>query len=186
MLAGRGDLASVEQFNKGMAKYSDDGKGLNGAYGWRWRGMFGFDQLTEVVNELSINPTSRRCVLAMYDPVWDMQDNPESLDIPCNTHIYFDCRHNKLNMTVCCRSNDALWGAYGANAVHMSMLMEYIAAAVGLPCLVLWGDSDAEIWRPPSEKVTLLRHPPGLARLPVAKVLQHLRDISDRPAPAAA
>jgi len=133
MLAGRGDLASIEQFNKGMAKYSDDGKGLNGAYGWRWRGMFGFDQLTEVVNELSINPTSRRCVLAMYDPVWDMQDNPESLDIPCNTHIYFDCRHNKLNMTVCCRSNDAIWGAYGANAVHMSMLMEYIATAIGLP-----------------------------------------------------
>ena len=31
-------------------------------------------------------------------------------------------------MTVCNRSNDMLWGAYGANAVHMSMLQEYLAS----------------------------------------------------------
>jgi hypothetical protein len=30
-------------------------------------------------------------------------------------------------MTVCNRSNDLIWGAYGANAVHMSFLLEYMA-----------------------------------------------------------
>jgi hypothetical protein len=35
-------------------------------------------------------------------------------------------------MTVCCRSNDMLWGAYGANAVHMSVLQEYVATMVGV------------------------------------------------------
>ncbi len=45
----------------------------------------------------------------------------------CNTHIYFDLRGGALNMTVCCRSNDLLWGAYGANAVHFSVLQEVIA-----------------------------------------------------------
>ena len=34
-------------------------------------------------------------------------------------------------MTVCCRSNDMIWGALGANAVHMSILQEYIASRIG-------------------------------------------------------
>jgi len=36
-------------------------------------------------------------------------------------------------MTVCNRSNDIIWGCYGANAVHFSMLQEYMAALVGVP-----------------------------------------------------
>jgi hypothetical protein len=36
-----------------------------------------------------------------------------------------------LDMTVCCRSNDLIWGAHGANAVHFSVLQEYVAARVG-------------------------------------------------------
>ena len=35
-------------------------------------------------------------------------------------------------MTVCNRSNDLIWGACGANAVHMSFLQEYIATMVGV------------------------------------------------------
>jgi heptosyltransferase-2 len=55
--------------------------------------------------------------------------------------------------------------------------ISHLAAAVGLPGLVLWGDSAEEIWRPPSEKVTVLRHPAGLARLPVAEVVEQLRKV---------
>ncbi len=53
-------------------------------------------------------------------------------DVPCNTHVYFDVKDGLLNQTVCCRSNDIIWGAYGANAVHMSVLLEYMAALSGL------------------------------------------------------
>jgi hypothetical protein len=35
-------------------------------------------------------------------------------------------------MLVSNRSNDMLWGAYGANAVHMAFLMEYVADQSGL------------------------------------------------------
>jgi heptosyltransferase-3 len=55
--------------------------------------------------------------------------------------------------------------------------ISHLAAAVGLPCLVLWGDTAQDIWRPPSEKVMLLRHPGGLARLPVAEVVEQLRGL---------
>jgi hypothetical protein len=54
-------------------------------------------------------------------------------DVPCNTVVYFDLRGGVLNMMVSNRSNDALWGAFGANAVHFSVLHEYLAARIGAP-----------------------------------------------------
>ena len=56
----------------------------------------------------------------------------KSKDIPCNDLIFLKIRENKLNITVCCRSNDMIWGAYGANAVQFSMLQEYIASMIGV------------------------------------------------------
>jgi len=55
--------------------------------------------------------------------------------------------------------------------------ISHLAAAVGLPGLVLWGDTAEEIWRPPSEHVTVLRHPAGLTRLPVTEVVEQLRRV---------
>jgi hypothetical protein len=37
-----------------------------------------------------------------------------------------------LDITVSCRSNDVVWGAYGANAVHFSFLQEYLAGRIGV------------------------------------------------------
>ena len=50
--------------------------------------------------------------------------------------------------------------------------ISHLAAALGLPGLVLWGESAEAIWRPPSPKVRVLRHPGGLARLSVGEVLE--------------
>jgi ADP-heptose:LPS heptosyltransferase len=46
----------------------------------------------------------------------------------------------------------------------------HLAAALGLPGLVLWGDTSEVIWRPRSERMRLLRGPAGLASLEVAPV----------------
>lgn len=43
MLAGRNDVAPVAYYAGQMAEYSDDGRTLNGAYGWRWRHAKGRD-----------------------------------------------------------------------------------------------------------------------------------------------
>lgn len=143
MLAGRDDLAFPMYFNSRFGNFSDNGTTVHGAYGKRWRNWFGYDQLFEIANELKIRPDSRRCVLAMWDaslnPIWDPVNMGDwhmavagGKDVPCNTQAYFDVRGGKLNMTVCCRSNDIWWGAYGANAVHFSVLQEYMAALVGV------------------------------------------------------
>jgi len=52
--------------------------------------------------------------------------------------------------------------------------ISHLAAAVGLPGLILWGDTTEEIWRPPSERMILIRHPDGLADLPVSSVLDKI------------
>lgn len=132
MLAGRHDTEFVTRFNKRMDEFSDDGATLWGAYGYRWRQHFGLDQLNALVDELRHNPTSRRCVLSMWDGRHDFTVGVQGgKDVPCNTHAYVEVREGVLNLTVLCRSNDAVWGAHGANAVHFSLLQEYLAARVG-------------------------------------------------------
>jgi hypothetical protein len=132
MLAGRNDVEWISRFNKRMAEYSDSGTHLQGAYGYRWRKYFHTDQLETVVHRLRTYENDRRTVLTMWDVEWDLRFDNGCKDHPCNTHIYFSVRDKELDMTVCNRSNDMIWGAMGANAVHMSILQEYIASKVGV------------------------------------------------------
>lgn len=127
MLAGRNDVAFLQQFNKRMVEFSDDGKTFNAAYGHRWRKHFGHDQLDEVIKMLRRDPNSRQAVIQMWD---DADLSKKTKDKACNMQVIFDTRGGRLNMTVINRSNDIWWGAYGANAVHFSFLQEFIAAAI--------------------------------------------------------
>ena len=146
MLAGRQDVAYPAHYAAQLQLYSDDNETLNGAYGYRWRNHFGYDQLEYIIKELKANPASRRCVLALWDGFDAGEQGGYSAyegdlkralaggkDVPCNTHVYFRMNDGKLEMTVCNRSNDAVWGTYGANAVHFSMLQEYLAGHIGCP-----------------------------------------------------
>lgn len=144
MLQGDNNISFPLMFNKRFSEYSDDGSTQWGAYGWRWRNFFDVDQIDYIVYELVKNPNSRRCVLSMWNPSPNQDNKPwygksdlsvaafGGKDVPCNTHVYFDCRGGVLNMTVCNRSNDAIWGAYGANVVHFSVLQEYLATRIGV------------------------------------------------------
>jgi len=131
MLAGRNDVDWISQFNGRIDTYSDDGKTFHGAYGYRWRNWFGMDQLETIKFRLATYHNDRRAVLGIWDPHQDLVQTNDGRDYPCNTQIYFWERNEKLNMTVTNRSNDMIWGAYGANAVHMSVLLEYMAGMLG-------------------------------------------------------
>jgi heptosyltransferase-2 len=58
--------------------------------------------------------------------------------------------------------------------------ISHLAAAVGLPGILLWGDTVSEVWRPPSDRVTLLRHPSGLLKLPAKEVISAVRSLLER------
>jgi heptosyltransferase-2 len=53
--------------------------------------------------------------------------------------------------------------------------ISHLAAAMRLPVLVLWGDTNECVWRPRGERVTVLRSPKGLQGLPVERVLDQLQ-----------
>lgn len=134
MLAGRDDVEFPASIVSTMKNFSDDGVTFNGAYGKRWRYWFGkdgyIDQLQTIGGALRSNPDCRRQVLSMWDAHHDL--GYASKDLPCNTHAYFAINNGKLDMTICNRSNDIVWGALGANCVHMSFMQEYIAAFAGV------------------------------------------------------
>lgn len=154
MLAGRNDVQTMAFYNSQIAGIaSDDGKTFNGAYGYRWRRALGamehrqydgngylsphdirpnVDQLPIIIDQLKRKPESRRVVLQMWNVEDDLLKIDETKDVCCNTNCYFEIEAGKLNMTVCNRSNDLVWGMLGANVVHFSFLQEYLAAQIGV------------------------------------------------------
>lgn len=130
IIAGREDVAFLNEFNKRMIEYSDNGETFNAPYGYRVRNHFGVDQLDLIIDTLIADPSSRQAVLQIWDPA-DL--GRPTKDKACNMQVVFRVRSGKLDMIVYNRSNDMIWGAYGANVVQFSMLQEYVAAHLGLP-----------------------------------------------------
>lgn len=128
MLAGRNDVKFLTLFNPRMAEFADNGA-INGAYGYRWRNPI--EQIAMVAQVLNASPNTRQAVIAMWDPDLDLGTTVN--DRPCNTHIYFRILRGRLNMTVCNRSNDLIWGMLGANVVHMTYLHELVARMINKP-----------------------------------------------------
>jgi heptosyltransferase-2 len=54
----------------------------------------------------------------------------------------------------------------------------HLAAAVGLPVLVLWAGASEVVWCPRSERAHVLRHPAGLSSLEPSTVLRRLREVA--------
>lgn len=129
ILQGRDDVAFLAHFLPRMADFSDDGKTFHAPYGHRMRYAYGFDQIETAIKKLSEDKDSRQAVVSIWHPHLDWQ---KSRDVPCNDMLMFKIREGKLRMTVCCRSNDAVLGAYGANVVQFSTLLKYMAGRIGV------------------------------------------------------
>lgn len=142
ILQGRDDVAFLELFNARMALYSDNGKTFHAPYGHRLRHTNG-DQIAQAIELFKADIYTRQVVLQIWDAQRDL--GAKTKDMPCNDFIMFKVRDGHhggtadnpepslmLDMTVCCRSNDAIWGAYGANVVQFSFLQEYIARSIGV------------------------------------------------------
>ena len=81
IMAGRRDVEALRPYNQNIGDYSDDGKTLYGAYGWR---MFG--QIDALVERLRKDPSDRRAVLS----IWEAEDlTANTKDPPCNDMVMF-------------------------------------------------------------------------------------------------
>lgn len=129
ILAGKDDVASLEPFNRRIKDFTDDGNSLYGAYGARI-----YNQIDELIERLRKDPSDRRAVLQIWDSnTWGANDlTKETKDPPCNNLVYFKLRHGQLHETVICRSNDLHWGLFAVNIPTFSILLQYIAARLGV------------------------------------------------------
>ena len=71
----------------------------------------------------------------------------------------------------------ARWMQNGQLFIGHDSGISHLAAALGLPGLLLWASASEEIWRPPSPRITVLRYAKGLANLPASVVVNQLRQI---------
>jgi heptosyltransferase-2 len=55
--------------------------------------------------------------------------------------------------------------------------ISHLAAALGLPCLILWADALEEVWRPQGERVVILRELTGVGTISVEKVVDELHKL---------
>lgn len=128
MLAGQRNGKFLNYFVKDFTKrFSDDGTTLHGAYGYRWREQWG-DQLAIIVDRLKNDPSDRRSVLQIWSA--DLDLGKTSRDLPCNTTVFFwvseddsktgESPRLELNMTVCNRSNDIIWGCLSGDTEILS------------------------------------------------------------------
>jgi len=55
--------------------------------------------------------------------------------------------------------------------------ISHLAAALGVPGLILWGDTAEEIWRPPHERISILKKSGGVKQIDVQDVIQELKRV---------
>lgn len=127
ILAGRNDVAFLANVLPGMRQFTDNGTTFYGAYGARIA-----PNLEDIIASLKADPDTRRA----YLPIWVAGSDAatrQTKDLPCNVGVAFRVRDNwnRLDATVFCRSNDVIWGAYGANAVQFSFILQYVAGRAG-------------------------------------------------------
>jgi thymidylate synthase len=134
IMNGRNDLGSLEYFNKRLPEYVGYESQLYGAYGFRLRKHFGFDQLEYAYHALSNCAHSRQIVLQIWNANSDFPDKmgtPRSKDIPCNVTSLLKVRDGKLDWTQVMRSND-IYKGLPYNIVQFTFLQEIIAGWLGI------------------------------------------------------
>lgn len=115
---GQQDLDTMLYYNKRMKEFSDDGKTLNSAYGYRIKKMFFSEdnhlkvsQWHSAIKTLIDDPDSRRAVILINMPLDNIKATyTGSKDVPCTLSLQFFIRNNELNLHVNMRSNDVIWG----------------------------------------------------------------------------
>jgi thymidylate synthase len=111
ILTGDDRLATIESYNKEIAKFSDDGQTFFGAYGPKIKA-----QLDYVVMCLHDRPDTRQAGLTIW-----RENPPQTRDLPCTIAVFFHIRGDHLNCHVFMRSSD-VWLGVPYDVFNMSML----------------------------------------------------------------
>ena len=132
MMAGSDRLDSISHYSDRVKRFSDDEFVVPGSsYGARlFYARPGLDQITNVVETLKKDPSSRRAMATIFQP--EDTARRESSDIPCTYGLSFLVREEQLHATTIMRSNNA-WLLLPYNIFEFTLLAEIVACRVGVP-----------------------------------------------------
>lgn len=119
MLAGKNDIETMESYNSGMRKYSNDGTTLGASYGEKI-----CKQLPVALGKLRTDPFTRQACCSIFQRYEG--ENAQLTHIPCNVFLQFLMRDEKLILIVTSRSSDFVTG-FSIDTVHWQMLLAYMA-----------------------------------------------------------
>lgn len=125
---GRDDVEFISKFSSFWKRISDDGVTNRSAYGAIVFNRYGFDQVEQVIDTLTRDPSSRRAIINFNVP------NPwrfETKDEICTIALVFELRDGKLDCTGIMRSND-IWLGTPYDVVFFTELQKYIADVLGV------------------------------------------------------
>ncbi len=116
-------VKKIKEDEKFAQKWGD----LGPVYGKQWRNFDGVDQLKNIIEEIKVNPDSRRLVLSAWNP----KDVPSMALPPCHCLVQFYVNDGKLSCQLYQRSADVFLGV-PFNIASYSLLTMMIARECNL------------------------------------------------------
>ena len=168
---------TIEEFAskiKESQEFADKWGNLGPVYGAQWRNFGGVDQLTDLINQIKTNPTSRRLIISAWNP-------PEIKDMalpPCHCFMQFYVNEGKLSCQLYQRSADTFLGV-PFNIASYALFTMMIAQVCNLkPGVFVHTIGDAHIYLNHLEQINLqLSREPR--ELPTMKINPNVKSIFD-------
>lgn len=129
ILSGSNDARFINHWNPILPRFAGTSPNYHGAYGYRIRHHFGFDQLERAYLALKNNHYTRQVVIQIWDSKSDLPNTdgkPVDPDIPCNICAMPKIRNNRLEWLQIMRSND-LYRGTPYNVVQFTTIQEILA-----------------------------------------------------------
>lgn len=160
----------IKESNDFAAKWGN----LGPVYGKQWRNFSGIDQLTELIEQIKTNPTSRRLIISAWNPA-EIQDMALP---PCHCFMQFYVNNGELSCQLYQRSADVFLGV-PFNIASYALFTMMIAQVCDLKCGVFVHTiGDAHIYLNHLEQIDrqLKREPRALPRMKINPEVKSIFD----------
>ncbi|MBS8121941.1 thymidylate synthase [Candidatus Vampirococcus lugosii] len=163
----------IKEDNDFAKKYGE----LGPIYGKQWRNFNGFDQISWLINEIKVNPNSRRLIVSAWNASEILEMSKSGLP-PCHTLFQFYIQNGKLSCQLYQRSADVFLGV-PFNIASYSFLIHMIAQVCDLEVgEFIHSFGDVHIYQNHIEQVNLQlsRTPRQLPKLKLNKEIKNIFD----------
>ena len=151
-------------------EWADEAGNLGPIYGKQWRKWKGYDgkpidQLANLINDINVNPHSRRLIIS----AWNVGDLHQMNLMPCHAFMQFYVQGNQLSCKLTQRSADAFLGV-PFNITSYALLVHMIAMQTNLLLgELIWSGGDCHIYQNHLDvvKIQLKRTPFSLPEIQI-------------------